>query len=79
MGFRDVKQHFRTPHHKIMEKSVKNTRKEVHSFFTGAASDEINDSVIRVEVMHTNFIVSNNVSFLTADHLAPTKYFQTQR
>ena len=57
MGFRDVKQHFRTPHHKIMEKSVKNTRKEVHSFFTGTASDEINDSVIRVEVMHTNFIV----------------------
>ena len=59
-----------TPHHKTMEKSVKNTHK-VDSFFTSTASDEINNSVIRAEVMRTNFIVQHNLSFLTADHLAP--------
>ena len=53
-----------------MEKSVKNTCK-VNSFFTSTASDEVNDSVIRAKVMHTNFIVQHNLSFLTADHLAP--------
>ena len=59
-----------TPHHKTMEKSVKNTHK-VDSFFTSTASDEINNSVIRAEAMRTNFIVQHNLSFLTADHLAP--------
>ena len=49
---------------------VKNTHK-VHSFFTSTASVEVNDSVIRTEVMYTNFIVQHNLSFLTADHLAP--------
>ena len=70
MGLGDVKQHCRTLHHKTMEKSVKNTRK-VHSFFTSTASEEVNDSVIRAEVMHTNFIVQHNLYFLTADHLSP--------
>ena len=70
MGLGDVKQHCRTLHHKTMEKSVKNTPK-VDSFFTSTASNEVNDSVIRAEVMYTNFIVQHNLSFLTADHLAP--------
>ena len=53
----DVKQHCRTSHHKTIEKSAKNSRK-VDSFFTSStASNEVNDSVIRAEVMHTNFIV----------------------
>ena len=65
MGLGDVKQHCRTPHHKTMEKSVKNTRK-MDSFFTSTASDEVNDSVIKTEVMNTNFIVQD-------------KCFQTQR
>ena len=43
----------------------------MHRFFTSTASDEVNDSVIRAEVMHTNFIAQLNLSFLTADHLAP--------
>ena len=43
----------------------------MHRFFTSTASDEVNDSVIRAEVMHTNFIVQHNLSFLTADRLAP--------
>ena len=47
-----------------------NTRKE-DSFFTSTASDEVNDSVIRAEIMYTNFIVQHNLYFLTADHLAP--------
>ena len=70
MGLGDVKQHCRTPHHKTMEKSVKNTSK-VGNIFASTASDEGNDSVIRAEVMHINFIVQHNLSFLTADHLAP--------
>ena len=65
----DPKQHYRTQHHKIMEKSFKNTHKE-DSFFTNIASD-VNDSVIRAEIMQANFIVQHNLSFLTADHLAP--------
>ena len=40
MALGDVKQHRRTPHHKTMEKSVKNTHK-VHSFFTSTASVEV--------------------------------------
>ena len=35
------------------------------------ASDEVNDSVIRSEVMHTNFNVQHSLSFLIADHHAP--------
>ena len=70
MDLEDVKEHCRNPHHKTMEKSVRNTRK-VDSFFTSTASDEVSDSVIRAEVMHTNFIVLHNLSFLTADRLAP--------
>ena len=26
---------------------------------------------MRAEVLHTNFIVQHNISFLTADHVAP--------
>ena len=70
MGLGDATQHCRTPYHKTMEKSVKNTCK-VNSFFTSTASDEVNDSVIRAKALHTNFIVQHNLSFLTADHLAP--------
>ena len=70
MALGDVKQHCKTPHHKTMEKSVKNTSK-VGNIFASTVSDEGNDSVIRAEVMHTNFIVQHNLSFLTADRLAP--------
>ena len=67
IGLRDVKQHFRTPLHKTMEKSIKNTSK-VNSFFTSTTSD-VNDSVIRAEVMHANFIVQHSFSILIVDHL----------
>ena len=50
-----------------MEKSIKNTSK-VDSFFTSTTSD-VNDSVIRAEVMHTNFVVQHSFSILTVDHL----------
>ena len=41
------------------------------SLFISIASD-VNDSLIRAEIMHNNFIVQHNFSFLTVDHLAPT-------
>ena len=50
-----------------MERSIKETRKI--DFQT--ASSSISDAQIRAEVLHTNFIVQHNISFLTADHLAP--------
>ena len=55
MGLGGVKQHCRTPHHKTIEKSIKNTLKR-RIYFTITSSD-VNNSVIRAEVTHTNFIV----------------------
>ena len=36
-----------------------------------SAFSNIKESVIRAEVLHTNFLVQHNLSFLTADHLSP--------
>ena len=51
------------------------------SFVTKTASDEVNDSVIRVEVMDTSFIAQLKLSFLIAYYLAPitARCFHTLR
>ena len=41
------------------------------SFQQQATDSDLKAKVIKAEVMHTNFIVQHNISFLTADHLAP--------
>ena len=66
-GLGDVKQHIQGKGHQKMASLIKENRKITFQ----PASSSISDAQIRAEVLHTNFIVQHNLSFLTADHLAP--------
>ena len=69
MGKADVKQHCETTTHKRMEQVIKSSR-SLRSFLPSNTSG-LPEKTIRAEVLHTNFIVQHNLSFLTADHLSP--------
>ena len=66
-GLKDVTDHIGTPGHKSSVKAKSNSR----TIDFPSSSSNIKESVIRAEVIHTNFIVQHNLSFLTADHLSP--------
>ena len=65
-GLGDVKKHCAGKAHIKNANAIAQTRKL--SFKTTTSNDE---KQIRAEVLHTNFIVQHNISFLTADHMTP--------
>ena len=64
-GLADVKQHIQGKLHQKIESTIK----ETHKISFQTASLSISDAQIRAEVLHTNFIVQHNISFLIADYL----------
>ena len=64
-GLGDVKEHCTGKTHQKISAAITQSRKIT---FTKPVHD---DRQIRAEVLHTNFIVQCNISFLTTDHLAP--------
>ena len=58
--------------HKPFERAIKPTRNlsSLKAFETEADTN-LAGQTIRAEVMHTNFMVQHNISFLTAEHLSP--------
>ena len=68
MGLPDVKKHCKGKTHLKMANAVKECRKLT---FSSSSTTTVNDAQIHAEVLHTNVIVQRNISFLTADHLAP--------
>ena len=69
MGRADVKKHCDSSAHKEMEKVVKSSQ-SIQSMFVPGNSN-LAEKTIEAEVLHTNFIVQHNLSYMTADHLAP--------
>ena len=65
-GLGDVKQHCLGKAHIQNVNAIAQSRKI--SFKPANTNDE---KQIRAEVLHTNFIVQHNISFLTADHIQP--------
>ena len=65
-GLGDVKQHCLGKAHIQNVNAIAQSRKI--SFKPANTNDE---KQIRAEVLHTNFIVQHNISFLTTDHMAP--------
>ena len=65
-GLDNVKQHCLGKSHMKNTHAIAQSRKI--SFKPAKANDE---KQIRPEVLHTNFIVQRNISFLTADHMPP--------
>ena len=63
-----MKQHCGTATHKKMEKVIKSSRS--HRSFAASSTSSFEEITIKAEVLHTNFIVQHNLSFLTADHLS---------
>lgn len=71
-GLADVTKHCKGTTHVAFEKAIKNTR-SMSSFFNdnSESSNSLMEKTIRAEVLHTNFMVQHNLSFLTAEHLSP--------
>ena len=57
---------------KSFERAIKTTRnlRSLEGFET-EANTNLTGQTVRAEVMHTNFMVQHNISFLTAEHLSP--------
>ena len=66
-GLKDVTDHIGKPSHKSNASAISTSR----TIDFPSASSYIKESVIGAEVVHTNFLVQHNLSFLTADHLSP--------
>ena len=61
MGIGDLKQHVEGKSQKSMAETLAKNRKIDFK----KKSSSISDTQIRAEVLHTNFIVQHNISFLT--------------
>ena len=70
MGIGDVKQHCRSALHRKMEAAIKSSR-SLLTYSSASSSSDLSEKTIKAEVLHTNFIVQHNLSFMTADHLSP--------
>ena len=54
-----------------------NVVKECHKLaFPSSSTFTVNDAQIHSEILHTNFNVQHNISFLTADHMSPDSKMQ---
>ena len=70
-GLADVKAHCVGCVHLSIEKIVKSNRKLDTMMISSSSSTSLKEQVIRVELLHTNFVVHHNSSLLTAEHLTP--------
>ena len=71
-GLSDLTAHFSDKIHKSFEGAIKTTQNlsSLKGFETEPDTN-LAGQTIRAEVMHTNFMVQHNISFLTGEHLSP--------
>ena len=71
-GFSDVTKHCKGLTRVSFAKAIKNNR-SITTFLADndEGANSLKEKTIRVEVLHTNFMVQHNLSFLTAEHLSP--------
>jgi hypothetical protein len=69
-GKADVERHCTTASHRNMASAIKDNRSISDLFQSSTnSSDSLRQSTTKAEILHTNFIVQHNMSFLTADHM----------